>query len=205
MRNIDAIAGASARTESLHFGSGDFAASIGARTLSIGGPHPGYGVLADADESGIRAYHWTDMWHYPLTRMIVAARAHGLRPIDGPFADFRDEDGFQSAATRSAVLGCEGKWVIHPSQIERANSIYTPAEEEVARARRILAAMQEAQASGAGAVTLDGRMIDVASVRQAEAIVPRRTRSRRRWSPERRNSIDADLSRFRETDRRSRR
>ena len=109
------------------------------------------------------------MWHYPLTRMIVAARAHGLRPIDGPFADFRDEDGFQSAATRSAVLGCEGKWVIHPSQIERANSIYT--EEEVARARRILAAMQEAQASGAGAVTLDGRMIDVASVRQAEAIV----------------------------------
>ena len=84
------------------------------------------------------------MWHYPLTRMI--ARAHGLRPIDGPFADFRDEDS-QSAATRSAVLGCEGKWVIHPSQIERANSIYTPAEEEV-RGRRILAAMQEAQAAG---------------------------------------------------------
>ena len=147
MRNIDAIAGASARTESLHFGSGDFAASIGARTLSIGGPHPGYGVLADADENGIRTAFWNDMWHYPLMRMIVAARAHGLRPIDGPFADFRDADGFQSAATRSAVLGCEGKWVIHPSQIERANTIYTPAEEEVARARRILAAMHDAQAS----------------------------------------------------------
>lgn len=171
MRNIDAIAGASARTESLHFGSGDFAASIGARTLSIGGPHPGYRVLADADETGVRASYWNDMWHYPLMRMVVAARAHGLRPIDGPFADFRDEDGFQSAATRSAVLGCEGKWVIHPSQIELANAIYTPAGEEVARARRILAAMQDAQASGAGAVTLDGRMIDVASVRQAEAIV----------------------------------
>ena len=171
MRNIDAIAAASARTESLHFGSGDFAASIGARTLSIGGPHSGYRVLADADEAGARATYWNDMWHYPLMRMVVAARAHGLRPIDGPFADFRDEDGFRSAATRSAVLGCEGKWVIHPSQIELANAIYTPAEEEVARARRILAAMEDAQASGAGAVTLDGRMIDVASVRQAEAIV----------------------------------
>jgi malyl-CoA/(S)-citramalyl-CoA lyase len=171
MRNIDAIAAASVRTESLHFGSGDFAASIGARTLSIGGPHPGYRVLADADETGVRASCWNDMWHYPLMRMIVAARAQGLRPIDGPFADFRDEDGFRSASTSSAILGCEGKWVIHPSQIELANAIYTPAEEEVARARRILAAMEDAQASGAGAVTLDGRMIDVASVRQAEAIV----------------------------------
>jgi malyl-CoA/(S)-citramalyl-CoA lyase len=171
MRNVDVIAAASSRTESLHFGSGDFAASIGARTLSIGGPHPGYRVLADADENGIRTAFWNDMWHYPLMRMIVAARAHGLRPIDGPFADFRDPDGFRSAATCSAVLGCEGKWVIHPSQIEHANAIYTPDEEEVARARRILAAMQDAQASGAGAVTLDGRMIDVASVRQAEAIV----------------------------------
>jgi malyl-CoA/(S)-citramalyl-CoA lyase len=171
MRNVDAIAAASSRTESLHFGSGDFAASIGARTLSIGGPHPGYRVLADADENGVRTAFWNDMWHYPLMRMIVAARAHGLRPIDGPFADFRDPDGFRSAATCSAVLGCEGKWVIHPSQIELANAIYTPAEEEVARARRILAAMRDAQESGAGAVTLDGRMIDVASVRQAEAIV----------------------------------
>jgi malyl-CoA/(S)-citramalyl-CoA lyase len=171
MRNVDAIAAASSRTESLHFGSGDFAASIGARTLSIGGPHPGYRVLADADETGVRTAFWNDMWHYPLMRMIVAARAHGLRPIDGPFADFRDTDGFQSAATCSAVLGCEGKWVIHPSQIELANMIFTPADEDVARARRILAAMQDAQASGAGAVTLDGRMIDVASVRQAEAIV----------------------------------
>ncbi len=171
MRNIDAIAAASPRIESLHFGSGDFAASIGARTLSIGGPHPGYQVLADADESGVRASYWNDMWHYPLMRMVVAARAHGLRPIDGPFADFKDSDGFRAAATRSAVLGCDGKWVIHPSQIELVNAIYTPGEEEVARARRILEAMRDAQRAGAGAVTLDGRMIDVASIRQAEAIV----------------------------------
>jgi malyl-CoA/(S)-citramalyl-CoA lyase len=111
------------------------------------------------------------MWHYPMARMVVAARAHGLRPIDGPFADFRDVDGFKSAAARSAVLGCDGKWVIHPSQVELANTIYTPSDEEIVRARRVLAAMQEAQRSGVGAVTLDGRMIDVASIRQAEAIV----------------------------------
>jgi malyl-CoA/(S)-citramalyl-CoA lyase len=171
MQNVEAIAAASTRIESLHFGSGDFAASIGARTLSIGGPSPGYRVLADPDESGARVAYWSDMWHYPMARMVVAARAHGLRPIDGPFADFRDVDGFKSAATRSAVLGCDGKWVIHPSQVELANTIYTPSDEEIVRARRVLAAMQEAQRSGVGAVTLDGRMIDVASIRQAEAIV----------------------------------
>ena len=103
--------------------------------------------------------------------MIVAARAHGLRPLDGPFADFKDVDGFKSAAGRSAVLGCDGKWVIHPSQVELANAIFTPSDEEISRARRVLAAMQEAQQSGVGAATLDGRMIDVASVRQAEAIM----------------------------------
>jgi malyl-CoA/(S)-citramalyl-CoA lyase len=171
MQNIEAIAAASSRTESLHFGSGDFAASIGARTLSIGGPHPGYRVLADPDETGARIAYWSDMWHYPMARLVVAARAHGLRPVDGPFADFRDVDGFRSAATRSAVLGCDGKWVIHPSQVEVANAIYTPSDEEIMRARRVLAAMQEAQQSGVGAVILDGRMIDVASIRQAEAIV----------------------------------
>ena len=201
---MDVIAAASSRTESLHFGSGDFAASIGARTLSIGGPHPGYRVLADADENGIRTAFWNDMWHYPLMRMIVAARAHGLRPIDGPFADFRDPDGFRSAATRSAVLGCEGKWVIHPSQIEHANTIYTPAEEEVARARRIRGDARRAGV-GSGRGTLDGRMIDVASVRQAEAIVRKADAIAAARSPERRRTEYANLSRFREADRRSRR
>ena len=107
MRNIDAIAGASARTESLHFGSGDFAASIGAPHAQHRRPASGYGVLADADESGIRAYHWTDMWHYPLMRMIVAARAHGLRPIDGPFAD----SGMKTASSlpRRAPLSSAAK------------------------------------------------------------------------------------------------
>lgn len=171
LRNVEAIAQASPRIESLHFGPGDYAASTGARTLAIGGPVPGYRVLSDPDGTGARHAHWNDMWHYPLSRIVVAARAAGLRPVDGPFADFRDQEGFQAAATRSAVLGFDGKWVIHPSQIERANVIFTPPDADVAKARRLLTAMQEAQARGAGAVTLDGRMIDVASIRQAETLV----------------------------------
>lgn len=171
MQNVEAIAAASPRLESLHLGSGDYAAATGARTLSIGGPHPGYAVLTDADDSGRRHVHWNDMWHYAHCRLVVAARANGLRPVDGPFADFRDLQGFDAAATRAAVLGCDGKWVIHPSQIEAGNRTFTPSEDEVAKARRILAAMDDARARGLGAVTLDGRMIDVASIRQAEMLV----------------------------------
>ncbi len=171
MQNIDAIARASPRIESLHFGSGDYAASTGARTMTIGGPHPAAIVLTDADETGRRHAHWNDMWHYPLSRIVVAARAAGLRPVDGPYADFRDLEGFRAIAGRSAVLGFEGKWAIHPTQIELANEIFTPSDAEVAKARRILEAMETAHASGAGAVTLDGRMIDIASIRQAETMV----------------------------------
>jgi malyl-CoA/(S)-citramalyl-CoA lyase len=171
MQNIDAIAGASRRLESLHFGPGDFAASIGARTMTIGGPHPGYAVLTDPDGRGERVAHWNDMWHAPLSRLVVAARAHGLRPIDGPYADFRDEAGFRAAAMRAAVLGLEGKWVIHPGQIELANEVFSPSAEEIDKAKRILAAMAQAESEGLGAVTLDGRMIDIASIRQAEALV----------------------------------
>lgn len=171
LTHIDAIAAASDRIESLHLGPGDYCASIGARTLSIGGPHPGYGVLTDADADGRRRMHWNDLFHYVHCRLIVAARARGLRPVDGPFADFRDREGFRAAAMRAAVLGCDGKWVIHPDQVAAANEIFTPSADEVARARRILEAMAGAQAAGAGAVTLDGRMIDVASIRQAEVLV----------------------------------
>lgn len=171
MENIGAIAAASRRTESLHLGPGDYAASTGARTMTIGGPHPGYHVLTDADADGARHAHWNDMWHFALSRIVVAARAHGLRPVDGPFADFRDEAGFRAAAGRAAILGCEGKWCIHPSQIDLANEIFTPSADEIAKARRILAAMEDAHMQRKGAVTLDGRMIDIASIRQAETIV----------------------------------
>jgi len=103
--------------------------------------------------------------------MVVAARANGLRPIDGPFGDFSDPDGYLAAAGRAAVLGIEGKWAIHPSQIDLANEVFSPSEAEVTKAKRILAAMAEAQRTGKGAVALDGRLIDIASVRQAEALV----------------------------------
>ena len=171
MQNVEAIAGASRRLESLHFGVADYAASTRARTTNIGGANPDYSILTDKAEDGSRQVHWGDMWHYALARMVVAARANGLRPIDGPFGDFSDADGYRAAAYRAAALGCEGKWAIHPSQIALANEVMSPSEAEMTRARRILQAMDEAAKAGKGAVSLDGRLIDYASIRQAEVLV----------------------------------
>jgi malyl-CoA/(S)-citramalyl-CoA lyase len=111
------------------------------------------------------------MWHYAIARMVVAARAHGLRPIDGPFGDYSDAEGYRAAARRAAILGCEGKWAIHPSQIALANEEMSPRAAEVEKARKVLAAMDQASKEGKGAVSLDGRLIDIASIRQAEALV----------------------------------
>lgn len=171
MQNVHEIAAASKRNESLHFGVADYAASTRARTVGIGGPHPDYGVLTDKDADGRRHYYWNDPWHYALSRMMVACRAYGLRPIDGPFGDFSDPDGYLAAAKRAAVLGFEGKWAIHPSQVELANKVFTPSEAEVTKAKRIVDAMKQAAKEGKGAVSLDGRLIDIASIRQAEALL----------------------------------
>ncbi|MDH3790221.1 MAG: CoA ester lyase [Rhodospirillales bacterium] len=171
MANVDEIARASKRNESLHFGVADYAASTKARTTVIGGPNALYGVLTDKDGDKPRDYHWGDMWHYAVARMVVACRATGLRPIDGPFGDFSDPDGFVAQANRAAVLGCEGKWAIHPSQIALANQVNSPSEAEVTKAKRILEAMEQAQKEGKGAVALDGRLIDIASIKQAEVLV----------------------------------
>jgi citrate lyase subunit beta/citryl-CoA lyase len=103
--------------------------------------------------------------------MTVACRAYGLRPIDGPFGDIKDPDGYKLAARRSAALGCEGKWAIHPSQIELANEVYTPPPAEIEKAKRILVALKEAALQGKGAAALDGRLIDAASERMALNIV----------------------------------
>ncbi|MGC1955034.1 MAG: CoA ester lyase [Gammaproteobacteria bacterium] len=171
MQNIHEIARASSRNESLHFGVADYAASTRARTTGIGGPHPEYHVLTDPDEAGHRQRHWGDMWHYAISRLVVAARANGLRPLDGPFGNFSDADGFRAQAMRAAVLGCEGKWAIHPSQVELANQLLSPSEAEVTQARRILEAMEQAEKEGRGAVALDGRLIDIASIKQAQVMV----------------------------------
>jgi malyl-CoA/(S)-citramalyl-CoA lyase len=173
MANVEAIAQASRRLEAMSFGVADYAASTRARTTVIGGVNPDYGVLADADSAadGHRAFFWADQWHAAQTRMLVACRAYGLRPIDGPFGDFGDPKGYVAAARRAAVLGYEGKWAIHPSQIDLANDVFTPSETEVTKARRILIAMDEAAKAGRGAVSLDGRLIDIASIRMAQALI----------------------------------
>ena len=171
MQNVSEIAAASPRNESLHFGVADYAASTRARTTIIGGVNEDYSVLTDPTKDGSRDVHWGDMWHYALARMVVAARANGLRPIDGPFGDFSDPDGYRAAAKRAAVLGCEGKWAIHPSQAALANEVMSPSDSEVDRAERILKAMADAEMAGKGAVSLDGRLIDYASIRQAEVLI----------------------------------
>ena len=172
MANVEAIARARPdRLEAMVFGVADYAASVQARTTAIGGSNPDYAVLTDPDADGARERHWGDQWHFGISRMVAACRAYGLRPIDGPFGDFGDRDGYLSAARRAAALGCEGKWAIHPSQVELANEVFSPNEAEVDRARRILDAMEEAAKEGKGAVSLDGRLIDAASIRMAENLM----------------------------------
>lgn len=171
MANVEAIAQSSRRLEAMSFGVADYAASTRARTTVIGGANPEYGVLTDKDGDQSREFHWNDMWHYAQARMVVACRAYGLRPIDGPFGDFSDPEGYIAAAKRAAILGYEGKWAIHPSQIELANQVYSPSEEELDKAKRIMEAMEQARKDGKGAVSLDGRLIDIASIKMADNLL----------------------------------
>jgi malyl-CoA/(S)-citramalyl-CoA lyase len=173
MANVEAISRARPdRLEAMVFGVADYAASVQARTTNIGGANPDYAVLTDRPEDGgTRETHWGDQWHFGISRMVAACRAEGLRPIDGPFGDFNDPDGYRAAARRAAALGCEGKWAIHPSQVALANEVFTPAPAEVERAVRILRAMADAAEEGKGAVSLDGRLIDAASIRMARNLM----------------------------------
>jgi malyl-CoA/(S)-citramalyl-CoA lyase len=156
MANVESIASANSRLEAMHFGVADYAAFNKARTVVIGGLNPDYPG---------------DQWHFALSRMTVACRAYGLRPIDGPFGDFSDPAGYTAGAKRAAALGIEGKWAIHPSQIELANEVFSPTAKEVERAERILAALKEAEAQGKGAASLDGKMIDAASEKMANNLL----------------------------------
>lgn len=171
LANVEAIAQSSRRLEALCFGSGDFAASTRARTTIIGGLHPDYGVLSDRDAEGRRDYHQADPWHAAQVRILVACRAYGLRPIDGPYGDFKDADGYLAAARRAAALGFEGKWAIHPTQIAAANEVFSPSAEEVTKARRIVEAMAQAAREGKGAVQVDGRLVDIANIRMAQNLL----------------------------------
>ena len=152
MANVEAIAQFGGRLEALHFGVADFSASMRARTVNIGGLNPNYPG---------------DQWHAAIARMVTACRAYGLRPIDGPFGDFSDPEGFKDGARRAAALGCEGKWAIHPSQVALANEVFSPTEAEVTKAHRIITELRLAAAQGKGAASLDGKLIDAASERMA--------------------------------------
>jgi malyl-CoA/(S)-citramalyl-CoA lyase len=170
-QNVDEIAAASPRMNSMSFGVADYAASMGMAVTGIGGTQDEYYMLANGEPGSDRATSMVDPWHYPITRMVAACRQHGLLPVDGPFGDFSDDDGYAAQAKRSATLGCVGKWAIHPKQVTLANEVFTPPAAKVEQARRILAAMQEAEEAGQGAAVLDGKLIDLASSRQAQVIV----------------------------------
>lgn len=170
-QNVDEIAAASPRMNSMSFGVADYAASMGMAVTGIGGTQDEYYMLANGEPGSERAMSMVDPWHYPITRMVAACRQHGLLPVDGPFGDFSDDDGYLAQAKRSATLGCVGKWAIHPKQVTLANDVFTPPAAKVEQARRILAAMKEAEDSGQGAAVLDGKLIDLASSRQAQVIV----------------------------------
>jgi malyl-CoA/(S)-citramalyl-CoA lyase len=114
---------------------------------------------------------WPDPWHWAQAAIVAACRTHGVLPVDGPFGDFSDDEGFRAQARRSATLGMVGKWAIHPKQVALANEVFTPSAAAVAEAREILAAMEAAKARGEGATVYKGRLVDIASIKQAEGIV----------------------------------
>jgi citrate lyase subunit beta / citryl-CoA lyase len=149
MQNVDRIAASSSRLEALILGVGDYSASqkMDARSVIGTTGYPG------------------DLWHYARFRMVIAARANGIDPIDGPFSDFRNPDGYREECRRGLIIGCTGKWALHPAQIPIALEVFTPAPDQVAYARKMIAAYQAAEAQGLGAIQVDGEMIDAASVR----------------------------------------
>jgi citrate lyase subunit beta/citryl-CoA lyase len=164
LARVEEIALCCRRLEALVLGVGDLAASQGMRLGHIGAPstYPG------------------DIWHHARTRMIVAARAAGIEAIDGPYADFADLDGFAATSQTFALLGGSGRWCIHPTQIEHANRIFGPTPSEIAEAQRVVAAVREAEGRGAGAVSLDGKMIDRATARNFELMLHRDAQIRRK-------------------------
>lgn len=171
LANVEAIAAASPRLEGIIFGVGDYSIDLENFDTEFGSSNPDYAVLARA--AGGEARHWNDQWHFALARIANACRANGLRPIDGPFANYSDVDGYRASAMRARALGFEGKWAIHPSQVALANEIFSPTGTQIEWARRIDARMREEADRGSGAVGIDGVLIDRAHVKLAGKILER--------------------------------
>jgi citrate lyase subunit beta/citryl-CoA lyase len=159
--NVDEIARATERLNALHFGPGDFAASVRM-------PQTNIGTMDEWDEA-----YPGHRFHYAMQRIVVAARARGLRALDGPVADYRDEEGLRESCLISRSLGFDGKWCIHPAQIEAVNEVFSPTEREVEWARKVVEAYERASAAGTGAISVDGQMIDAASIKMARNTLDR--------------------------------
>jgi citrate lyase beta subunit len=159
LEQVSETAGSSERMKSLVFGVADYSASIGARLVSISG----HGEKEEEIYAGHR-------WNFVLSRMVMAARAHGLMVIDAPFGNFKDSEGLKRSAVMACALGCDGKWAIHPDQIGIINQVFSPSADDIQRARKVLQAYEEAEAGGLGAASLEGRMIDQATVRLARQL-----------------------------------
>jgi len=157
--NAARIAAASPRIQTLVFGIADYSASVGARLVSISG----HGEKEEELYPGHR-------WHFPLSQMVMAAKARGAMAIDAPYGNFKDPDGLRKAAVMTCALGCDGKWAIHPAQIDIINEVFTPGAQEIELAQKVLAANEEAKTSGKGAIAVEGRMVDQATVRMAEQL-----------------------------------
>jgi malyl-CoA/(S)-citramalyl-CoA lyase len=168
--NVEAIAAASPRMQGLSLGPADLAASRRMKTTRVGGGHPGYLVRADpnsADEQAPRTTAQQDLWHYTLARMVDACTSNGILPYYGPFGDIKDTLACEDQFRNAFLLGCVGAWSLHPVQIDIARKVFSPAVDEVKWAMRVI----EAMGDGTGAVMLDGKMQDDATVKQCKVMV----------------------------------
>ncbi len=167
VNNVEAIATASPRMHGMSLGPADLAASRAMKTTRVGGGHPEYKVLADAEGDGPRAAYQQDLWHYTTAKMVDACAAAGIKPFYGPFGDFSDAAACETQFRNSFLLGCVGAWSLHPSQIAIAKKVYAPDPAEVAFAKKIVESMPD----GAGAVMIDGKMQDDATWKQAKVLL----------------------------------
>jgi malyl-CoA/(S)-citramalyl-CoA lyase len=165
LTNVNQIANSSSRIETMAFGAADFAASMGMVTTGIGGTQDGY-YMHHAGQK-----YWSNPWHWAQASLVAACRSYGILPVDGPYGDFNDREGFIAEAKRASTLGMVGKWAIHPNQIAPANEIFTPSLDAIEEAKEIIKAMNRAEKNGEGVTVFKGRMVDIASIKQAEVLV----------------------------------